>query len=260
MKKIFIALILVFALFVSSFYVLNHLNVFDKPNEGELTTTIGCISNVRYVGQNDNKEIDNDSFIIYLYVYPLGQTTNDNWIIFTVSTDTEIESADVNDILKTPALSVGSTVEITHSADIHNQNVDKYVNLMLEGFFVNSIRTVSVDESTLTGQDIQLVLNEDYDPKEVETERYEDKTARIVRVVKVEEPIGGYIIYLHESERSDLLRYWVDEGTRLDEEMAEYLETGHTGALIKYLPKQSHPFMNENEDICGLVYLNLVSP
>lgn len=210
------------------------------------TTTIGEIVYVTQRGDSHNTE--NKPFLFYVYVKPLSETENEDWILFTVDQNTLTESQKSTDPLTMPELSVGTIVEI-----VRNKNIDrpKYdLPGFIYGFYAESIKVYNGETDGLKDQEIPLILNKKYEFDQENVNYSQISSGRLVGVIKVESPINGYIIYIHPDDGDLLKKYWIDTNTIMDDDTRNLIESETTGVRIyESVATDFTPFKNENKDV-----------
>lgn len=190
-------------------------------NNNEGTATV--IGEVAYVKDTADHPLSSNNYY-YVYVIPYGE--KDSWVLFNISRETSTESEFSLDITQMPELAIGNMVEIVYDT------VPRKDELQKTSYHAVSIKKHegSVDKS----YSIPLVLRENYDFKSNDGGVFEDY-GKVVHITRVNQPIGGYLIYLEESDESayTLGCFWVEDGkTIVTPEIMEKIKAGEVGYYI----------------------------
>lgn len=201
-------------------------------------TIIGQVMYVKYYdGVDFDAPINPENISYHVYVKPINQSDG-NWTVFCVNSSTKMDSCFSDGIDNITELAIGNTVEIEYKT--YNLTLQSYGS----GYYAKYIK--SVDASSVTGQDIPLVLDEDsYSHLPVKTTE-----SKIIHIAEILDPAKGYIIYTLRSSTDAILScYWIGESTieTLDEDVQDMLKnrTLDCDVKITYLPT-TYPFENSS--------------
>lgn len=196
------------------------------------------IGEVKYVEWYITREPGTDKYYISIesfYILPYGQDENARWEYFIVRTNTEaIYSADATYLDVMPEIAVGNLVEVEYRVPLTNS----FLRLPL------SIKIADTSKEIPKQENIPLKLNKDFSYTNTS-----EKKGTVLRVVKVEDPLSGYLVYFDGTEPygSGLQCYWVGnvEIGVISEEFFERLEAGEVGYTIEFdVVSNQHPFEN----------------
>ena len=198
------------------------------------------VGEVKYVDWDIINEPGTDKYYISIesfYILPYGQDENARWEYFIVRKNTEaIYSADATYLDVMPEIAVGNVVEIEYRVPMTNSYLRNPTSIE----FADTSKEIPKQEN------IALKLNKDFLYTDSNTS---EKKGTVLRVVKIEAPLSGYLVYFDGTTPygSGLQCHWVGnvEIGVISEEFFEELEAGEVGYTIKFEEVQNqHPFEN----------------
>lgn len=189
------------------------------------------IGEVKYVDWAIANEPGTDKYYIVIEdfsVLPYGQDENARWEYFNVRIITEaVYSADATYLDVMPELAIGNIVEVEYKTTTSNSFLRNLV----------SVKLVDASSEIPKQDNIALKLNRDFsyiNPNGGLTER----EGVVLRVVKVEAPLSGYLVYFDGTTPYDsgLRCHWVGnvEIGATSAEVFEKLEAGDVGYTIAF--------------------------
>lgn len=209
------------------------------------TTTIGKVVYVFTYYHNECDSFEDRAFIYYLYIKPLGNAENQDWILLTVTNETNTESEKNTDVSKMPELKIGAIVEVVRNVDIDKPNCQQ--SFYLCGFFAESIKVVDNYNDNMESEAVPLVANPKY---EYGLDLLSDiKSGTLIGIIPINAPIKGYIIYIDPDGEELVKKLWVDENTLLYGDMESIIKAGTTGIKVFATPTDSTPFEGANDNV-----------
>lgn len=200
------------------------------------------VGEVKYVDWAIINEPGTDKYYITIEsfsILPYGQSENARWEYFNANVVTQaIYSSDATYLDVMPELAIGNVIEINYKYTVKNSYLRN----------VSEIKIADTSKEIPKQENIELKLNKSFsytDPKEGTVER----EGVVLRVVKVESPLSGYLVYFDGTTpyASGLQCYWVGNveiGTT-SQDVFSKLEAGELGYTVAFEEVAGqYPFKN----------------
>ena len=246
-----IAIILAIALIIAIAFI--SIEIFRTRS----TTTVGEVVYVNYFFSDESEPFEDRVFAYDVYIKPLGNAENQDWIHLLIDENTITQSKKNTDISQMPELAIGAIVEVVRNAEINKPKNNSSAPLF-SAFYAESIKLVENYSDEIDSTAVSLVKNKKYEPNLIEGAPMTDGT--LVGVIPVNQPIQGYIVYVRTDETNKLQKFWIDESTRLDfdNEIKSTIEAGITGVRVSVTPTTATPFSGANKHVYSLhlIYKN----
>jgi hypothetical protein len=245
MKKIsvFILVLVLLLLPITSLY---SCEAFEKM------TNATVIGEVMYVKANSYMLQDgvDISFLNYrLYIKPLGQPEDAEWIVFRVDENTDMESAFCNNVDDMVELSIGAIVKITF-----NTSFEKIVGGHGKSYYTKTIKIADDDDMKINNPEFDLVYFKDH-KSYFGTDRCTTE-GKVIHVAKANCAEGGYIVYIDFYEGESVLRrFWINSETALDTAVEELMPNDLVGHVVEINNFDTYPFYNRDIRLCFAISL-----
>lgn len=213
----------------------------------ESITKSTVVGEVMYV-KASTYSLQEDSDITFLnyrlYIKPLGQSDDTEWIVFKLNKNSIMESTFSKNLEDMPELSIGETVKITF--DI---KPERTIGGNGKSYHIKSIKIADDDDAKINNPEFNLIYFKNHQSY-FGSERYITE-GEVIHVANANCPEGGYIVYIdfYEGE-SFLRRFWVNSETALDPMAEDLLMDGLIGHTVKINNFEAFPFYNRDIRSC----------